>query len=225
MDAALLSVLPPQVMFAEALSASSRRESLRMQAPLSEVLPDGGFPKGGVVELTAPHNLGGMSVALAACAASQAESRARSGVSSWCAFIDPDATLYGPAVKASGVCLERLLVVRPPRHLVARVALKIAASHVCSVVVVDVSGVPGTGEGRAGLAPRSESLGAWPKIARKLALAVEKSQATVFLLTDKDAPPPLALPVAMRLELEWLRQKLLSIRIAKEKFGRVPGPQ
>jgi recombination protein RecA len=197
-----------------------------MKGPLAEVLPDGGFPRGGVVELMAPHNLGqGMSIALAACAASQAEGRARGGESSWCAFLDPDETLYAPAVQASGVCLERLLVVRPPRHLVARVALRIAASHVCSVIVIDVSGIPGAASCQQSLAPRSESLGAWPKIARKLALAVEKSQTTVFLLTDRDAPRPLSLPVAMRLELESLREKLLSIRIVKEKYGRVADPR
>jgi hypothetical protein len=218
--------LPPFVTLGELAPKSLRREPLRVKGPLSEVLPDGGFPRGGVVELTAPHNLGqGTSVALLACAAAQAEARARGGESSWCAFIDPDETLYGPSVSASGVCLERLLIVRPPRHLVARIALRIAASHVCSVIVIDVSGVPGAGASSMGLAPRSESLGAWPKIARKLALAVENSSATVFLLTDRDAPRPLSLPVAMRLELECLREKLLSIRIVKEKYGRVADPR
>jgi hypothetical protein len=212
--------LPPHVTLGPLL-APSRRDPLRIKGPLAEVLPDGGFPRGGVVELMAPHNLGqGMSIALAACAASQAESRARGGESSWCAFLDPDETLYAPAVQAAGVCLERLLVVRPPRHLVARVALRIAASHVCSAIVVDVSGIPGAA-GHPGLAPRSESLGAWPKVARKLALAVENSQTTVFLLTDRDAPRPLSLPVAMRLELECLRDKQLSVRVVKEKYGRV----
>src|SRR5215216_4383547 len=53
----------------------AEREPLRMSSPLAGVLPEGGFPRGCVVELSSPANLGhGVSVALAACASSQEES-------------------------------------------------------------------------------------------------------------------------------------------------------
>src|SRR3954451_16117833 len=85
------------------------RETLRMSLPLSSVLPEGGFPQGSVVELASPANLGrGVSVALAACAASQKNNILRGAEKGWCVFLDPDHTLFGPAVQASGVALDRL---------------------------------------------------------------------------------------------------------------------
>src|SRR3954451_5794225 len=96
----------------------AKRAVLQVSAPLSSVLPEGGFPQGSVVELASPANLGhGLGVALAACAASQEASIQHGGDMAWCAILDPDHTLFGPAVQASGVCLERLLVIRPPRPL------------------------------------------------------------------------------------------------------------
>src|SRR2546421_6298879 len=78
---------------------------------LDAALPDGGLPRG-VVELAAPRALGGgTSIALAAMRAAHArDARA------WCAWIDPEATLYAPGVAAAGVDRARLLVVRPPRE-------------------------------------------------------------------------------------------------------------
>src|SRR5687767_6270495 len=63
-------------------------------AAIDEVLPDGGLPRGAVVELASASGLGrATTVALAACAAAQREARLRSGdpatVGAWCAFIDP----------------------------------------------------------------------------------------------------------------------------------------
>src|SRR5262249_19544752 len=155
------------------------------------VLPDEGFPQGSVVELASPANLGhGLGVALAACTASQEASVRGGGEMAWCAFLDPDHTLFGPAVQASGVCLDRLLVLCPPRHLLAKVAVKVALSRIFSVVAVDVAAVPGAGEPKAAPSnktgaggPRSESMEAWAKVTRRLSLAVEKTPTTVFLLT------------------------------------------
>src|SRR3954470_13038761 len=71
------------------------------------LLPDGGFPRG-VVELSTPRALGGATtVALAAVRAAQAKDPR-----AWCAWIDPEATLYAPGVARAGVDLARLLVVR-----------------------------------------------------------------------------------------------------------------
>jgi hypothetical protein len=176
-----------------------------MGLPLSSVLPEGGFPQGSVVELASPANLGrSVSVALAACAAAQKTSFERGRPMAWCAFLDPDQTLFAPAVQASGVCLERLLVLRPPRHLLARVAVRVALSGIFSVIAVDV-----------------DSMDSWSRSTRRLALAVEKTHTTLFLLTDAEAARTSALPTSMRIELENESPEGLFVRIAKEKFGRV----
>jgi hypothetical protein len=200
--------------------ASKKWPALRVAPPLASVLPDEGFPQGSVVELASPANLGhGLGVALAACAASQ-EASVRSGAEmAWCAFLDPDHTLFGPAVQASGVCLDRLLVLCPPRQLLAKVAVKVALSRIFSVVVVDVAAVPGAQSSKT--QTRSESMEAWAKVTRRLSLAVEKTPTTVFLLTRSEAQRPSALPAAMRVELENTAPGSLAVRVAKEKFGRV----
>jgi len=194
-----------------------------MSPPLSSVLPEGGFPRGCVVELTSPANLGhGLSVALAACAASQRASVQRGGEMTWCAFLDPDRTLFGPAAQASGISLERLLVLYPPRHLLAKVAVRVALSRIFSVIVVDVASIPGASSKAS---YRFESMDIWSKVARRLALAVEKTPTTLFLLTRTEASRSSALPVAMRVELESDGTDRLFVRVAKEKFGRVANPR
>jgi recombination protein RecA len=204
--------------------AARKRPALRVAPPLASVLPDEGFPQGSVVELASPANLGhGLGIALAACAASQESSVRGGGEMAWCAFLDPDHTLFGPAVQASGVCLDRMLVLRPPRQLLAKVAVKVALSRIFSVVVVDVAAVPGATLSKA--RTRSESMEAWAKVTRRLSLAVEKTPTTVFLLTRSEAERPSALPAAMRVELENAAPGSLVVRVAKEKFGRVSVPR
>lgn len=201
-----------------------KRSVLQVARPLSSALPEGGFPRGAVVELASPANLGhGLGVALRACSASQEASVEAGGAMAWCAFLDPDRTLFGPAVQASGVCLDRLLVLRPPRHLLAKVAVRVALSRIFSVIVVDVAAVPGSSPPNA--PHRSESMALWSKVSRRLSLAVEKAPTTVFLLTRSEAMRPSALPVAMRVELESGSPDSLLVRIAKEKFGRVTSPR
>jgi hypothetical protein len=200
-----------------------KRPALQVSPPLSSVLPEGGFPRGSVVELASPGNLGhGLSVALSACSASQEASVRCGGEMAWCAFLDPDQTLFGPAVQASGVCLERLLVVRPPRHLLAKVAVRVALSRIFSVIVVDVAAVPGATSSKQ---HRFEAMDAWSKVTRRLALAVEKTPTTLFLLTRAEARRTSALPVAMRVELENGGGESLFVRVAKDKLGRVTSPR
>jgi recombination protein RecA len=199
-----------------------KRASLEVAPPLASVLPGGGFPQGSVVELASPANLGhGLGVALAACAASQRASIERGGDMAWCAILDPDRTLFGPAVRASGIALERLLVLRPSRQLLAKVAVKVALSRIFSVIVVDVAQVPGA----SAKAHRSESMELWSKVARRLSLAVEKTPTTVFLLTRAEAPRASSLPVSMRIELESTAPTSLFVRVAKDRFGRVTSPR
>ncbi len=202
--------------------AERARPVWQLTLPFASALPERGFPQGSVVELASPANLGhGLGIALAACAAVQRASIRDGGEMAWCAFLDPDRTLFGPAVQASGVCLDRLLVLRPPRALLAKVAVRVALSRIFSIVIADVAAVPGAKSSTS----RVESMDAWSKVTRRLSLAVEKTPTTVFLLTRSEAQRSAALPAAMRVELENASPESLVVRVAKEKFGRVTSPR
>jgi hypothetical protein len=182
-------------------------------AELDALLPDGGLERGSVVELCAAgEGALGTSLGLAVCAQAQAEARTR-GSTPWCAFIDPSGTLYGPGVAAAGVELSRLLVVRPPLAALSRVALRLAESAAFAVVVVDLTGVVGE---RVPV-----SLGTWPRVVRRLALAIEGTGHSVLLLTRESERRPLPLPVAQRLELSRPSADKLMLRVAKDQRGRV----
>lgn len=181
---------------------------------LDDVLPDGGLPCGGVVELAVAGGAAlSTSMALAACRSAQGRSVARGGQPAWCAFVDPTETLHAPGVVAAGVVLDRLLVVRPSIEALGRVAVRLAESHAFSVLVVDLLGTVG---GSAGV-----SLGSWPRVVRRLAVAASESSSIVLLLTDKDERRALPLPVSMRLELHRPRLDRLGVRIAKDRRGRI----
>lgn len=185
---------------------------------LDALLPDGGLLRGGVVELCAAgEGALGTSLALAACAQAQAEVRARGGHTPWCAFVDASSTLYGPGVAAAGVELSRLLVVRPPLAALSRVALRLAESEAFAVVVVDLSGVVGERV--------AASLGTWPRVVRRLAMAVEGTGHSVILLTRDADRRPLPLPVAQRLEVSRPSADKLLVRLAKDQRGRVASPR
>jgi hypothetical protein len=184
---------------------------LRIAWPgLGEVLPDGGLPRG-VVELTAPRSLGGAtSLALASVRAGQGRGR-----DAWCAWVDPEASLYAPGVLRAGVDLTRLLVVCPDRGSFGRTAVKVVQSGAFEVVVLDVDAIGG-----APAAPTKRAI-APEVLVRKLALAAEPSGTTVLLLTDSTRHRAVPWPVALRLELERPSQAELSVRVAKDKRGRV----
>lgn len=192
---------------------------------LTAALPDGGLPRG-VVELAAPRSLGGStSLALAAVRAGQQKSE-----HAWCAWIDPEDTLHAPGVVAAGVDLARLLVVRPPRALLGKVAVKLVASGAFEVVAVDVDAVPGARPraGRASAPARSgkakERMGWSPELlVRKLSLAAEPTGSTVLLLTDASLPRAMQWPVALRLELSRPDAHSVSVRVGKDRRGRI-GP-
>lgn len=190
---------------------------------LAASLPDGGLPRG-VVELAAARSLGGAtSLALAAVRAGQQKSE-----HAWCAWIDPEDTLHAPGVVAAGVDLARLLVVRPPRALLGKVAVKLVGSGAFEVVAVDVDAVPGARvradrvTARGGKA--KERMGWSPELlVRKLALAAEPTGSTVLLLTDASLPRAAQWPVALRLELSRPDAGSIAVRVAKDRRGRV-GP-
>jgi recombination protein RecA len=143
----------------------------------------------------------------------QAESRAIShdGDCRWCGWVDSRGTLYAPAVADAGVELERLLVVRPGPDDIAKIAVRMAASRVCAVLVVDRSGVPGARVIAASIR--------WDIAVRRLALACEGTDTTVVLLSEIEQARAAALPVAMRLELTRPSADRLSVRVVKDRRG------
>lgn len=204
------------------LAPSSDLTALALASvPLGELLPDGGLPHG-VVELAAPGALGGStSFALAAVRAGQARSKG-----AWCAWLDPEGTLHAPGVAAAGVDLARMLVVRPPRPQLGRVAVKVTGAGAFEVVVIDFDAVPGAskvaGAGR-GAGDGNPKKKAWaPEVlVRKLAITAETTGATILLLTDSTRPRPMQWPVALRLELSRPNRNDLVVRVAKDRRGRV----
>ena len=208
---------------ANATEADESSRPLHLAWPgMDDVLPDGGFPRG-VVELTAPRALGGStSLALAAVRAGQAR-----GKEAWCAWVDPEASLYAPGVVRAGVDVTRLLVICPDRAAMAvgRTAVKVVASGAFEVIVIDVDSIGEVGrvervERASAGAPRKKALP--PEVlVRKLALAAEPSGATVLLLTDSSRTRAVPWPVALRLELTRPSRSEMSVRVAKDKRGRV----
>jgi recombination protein RecA len=175
---------------------------------LDAALPDAGLPRAAVVEVAGSAGLGGITrLALAACHAAQRED------ASWCAWVDPSATLYAPGVRAAGVDLERLLVVRPEPEEMAKVAVRLVQSGVFSVVVLDRAGVPGAMPGRTRIR--------WPTAVRRLALAASESDATVLLVSTVEQARAEPLPVALRLELGRPAPERIAIRVTKDRRGRL----
>jgi hypothetical protein len=184
---------------------------------LDAVLPDSGFLRGGVVELSLARGVPGTSLVLAACQAVQASAARLGSAVPWCVFVDPTETLHAPGVAAAGVRLDRLLVVRPPVPALSRTALCLAKSAAFELVIVDLIGVRG--------AAVHVSLNAWPRLVRRLALEVDGSRRSVVLLTDSSAPRSLPLPVAQRIEIERPSLDRLVARVAKDRRGLVTPPR
>jgi hypothetical protein len=219
----LLTLLGSRVESAESLGGGEAAESKQLPLDWPELdaaLPDGGLPRG-VVELAAPHALGGgTSIALAAIRAAHAKSPR-----AWCAWLDPESTLYAPGVAAAGVDLARLLVIRPPRAELARVAVKAAGSRAFDVIAIDMDPVPGAIASGTGATAKSARGGprkrAWPKdlLVRKLALLAAEGGATILLLTDASIPRAVPWPVALRLEITRAPESI-ALRVAKDRRGR-----
>lgn len=198
-------------------SAGFEQEARVIPIPSLTMLPDGGLPRGAVVQLACSHRLGqGTSLALRACCCAQQQAVLRGGQPAWCAWLDPCQTLHAPGVASHGVCLERLLVVHPPAHAIGRIAVRMVLSTVFSLLVIDLHGVPG-----ASLDP---PLRPWLNIVRRLAIAARETDTCVLLLTDRILAASCGLPVALRLELEQPNDRVLRLKIAKERRGRVGMP-
>jgi hypothetical protein len=180
-------------------------KSLETVGELTIPIVDGSLPAG-VVELSAPRALGGAtSLAVRAMAAAHARDPR-----SWCAWIDPEQNLHAPGLAQRGVDLARLLVVRPERKDVQRIAIKTVQSGAFDVVAIDVDSV-----GEMGIRKRKDAL-----FVRKLALGAEKSGAAVLLLVDSLSKKSEPWPVALRLELERSPDSLF-VRVGKDRHGRL----
>ncbi len=188
---------------------------------LEALLPEGGFPRGSVCELASPQAIGGSTrIALSAVRAAQ-----KKDPRAWCAWIDPEGTLYAPGIARAAVDLRRLFVVRPPRVDLGRIAVKVAAAGAFEVIVIDMDPV------RAACIQNKAFFSA-PKrdrtrrrvppevLVRKLALAAAEGGANIFLLTDVSAPRAVPWPVALRLEVAR-RPDALAIRVAKDRRGKM----
>ena len=205
---------------AQHLGNAPKAPSLSLDWPeLDDALPDAGLPRG-VVELASPRAIGGgTAIALSAIRAAHAKD-----ARGWCAWIDPEGTLHAPGVAMAGVDLARMLVVRPPRSELARVAVKVASARAFDVIVIDMDPIPGavSSASQKSGARRVNRKKAWPSevVVRKLAILAEEGGATVILLTDAQSPRAMPWPVALRLELSR-SPDALAIRVAKERQGRV----
>ncbi len=170
-----------------------------------------GFPFGaalGVVEIAAPKRLGGATTVALAAVRAALERDARN----WCAWVDPEKSLYAPGVALAGVDLRRLLVVCPSRAELPRIAVKVARSGAFEAIVIDADPV---GDTPAPHRPINDVA------IRKLALVAEKEGATIFLLSDSNVRRTLPWPVSIRLEVERANAQHIQLRIAKDRHGRI----
>lgn len=190
------------------LRAATERpeERLSLGGPLDDVL-SGGVLRGAVVEIAAPSGLArATSLAIATCEAAQREAK-RFGSHALCAWVDPARTLFGPGVRARGIDLARFFVVTPSVDLLPRAAVRVVESRAFCVVVIDATSLT--------------SLDRFPTIVRRLALATESTACSVLLLTDLDARRSMPLPTAARLELSRTHKGSLTLRVAKDRHGRM----
>lgn len=163
---------------------------------LDRVLPGGGWPRRGLVEiLTDRCGVGELSLLVPALAALCAD--ARDGDGGWLALVAPPYPPYAPALAARGIALSRLLVVRSgPAEWAIEQALR---SGACSAVV-------GWSDARD------------RQVLRRLQLAAEQSSclAVLFRATSVAAEPS---PAVLRLVLEPGASGL-DVRILKSRGGR-----
>jgi cell division inhibitor SulA len=168
-------------------------------ARLDARLPGGGWPLGAVSEIVAASpGLGEFSLLFPALAELGAQGQ-------WVVLVDPPWIPYPAALRAQGLRLERLLLVRTRDE---KDALWACEQALCS------------GHGGAVLA--------WPRRlgfarVRRLQLAAEAHAKLAFLFRPESALGE-ASPAALRLQLEPGAQQDVSIRVIKCRGSRPPDP-
>ena len=126
---------------------------------------------------------------------------------------------WSPSVPGSnGWCLSspHQLVVRPDPADVARLAVRVTASHIFSVIVIDRCGLPGASV----LTTRTR----WNIAVRRLALAASESDTTIILLSTRAQARQERLPTAMRIELTRPSTERVKMHITKDRQGRQMSP-
>ncbi len=191
---------------------------------LDDLLPDGGFPAGALVELSAVGAAGGATtVAVAALvAAQQVVSRdAASYVAGpLVAWVAPERNLHGPALAALGLDLARCLVVAPPWGKLGRIAAKVVESSVFAAVVIDVHPLLAA---RSGVR-RGARASVDDRALRRLAVAAEATGTLVLLRSDRFVPKGLPWPTALRLEIDGGAGELgWTVQVAKDRHGGARG--
>jgi len=212
LPAHILDRLPAQLRRNSLIRDASSLLGDRADSPeaLPEQLLQGELLPGAVVEFSLD-GLGGFGTSLALAAVRRVQSEGRLA-----AFIDPSASLHAPGVVRAGVELSRLIVVEPSLEALGRVAVRMAESRLFGVVVIDTLGSPSM--------PFEIPGGAWTRVVRRLALAVEQTENSVLLLTDRSMPRALPLPVKRRIEISRVGKKQLVARIVRDRQGRMTGP-
>lgn len=159
-------------------------------APLDEVLPGGGWPRTGLIEiLTAQPGIGELQLWLPALAALTSAADPR-----WSAFIAPPYELFAPAFAAAGVQLERLLLIHPAQPLWATEQALLCGA--CDLVLAWL--------------PQAA-----PRDLRRLVLATEQARAPAVLFrpdTAERESSPAALRLAVQATARGLQLRLIKSR-------------
>ena len=109
----------------------TERGALYTNTELDRLLAPSGIPRGRITEIFGAPSSGKTSIALAALAAC-------TGDGLFGAYVDLSHALFAPAAAGAGICLSRLLVVRPPNADLARRAVDaIVRCGACALVIFD----------------------------------------------------------------------------------------
>jgi len=115
--------------------AQPERDALFTNTDLDGLLKPAGVPRGRLTEVFGGPSSGKTSVAFALLAACTS-----AGLMG--AYVDSARTFFAPAAAGAGICLPRLLVVRPPNADMARRAVDaLVRCGACALVVFDCTGL------------------------------------------------------------------------------------
>jgi protein ImuA len=172
-------------------------------AALDALLPGGGWPQRGLIEILTPGNGSGELTLLAPLVARHTTA----ATARWCTFVTPPFEPFAPAWRAQGARLDRLLVVRAPEPLWA-----LEQSLLSGVCAVGFAWLPQrismTSLRRLALA--SERGAALAVLIRPLRVAVEHTAAVLRIVLTRSA-------TALRLQLlkgRGLKPAVLEIALA-----------